>query len=154
MMRIILVRHGQTEWNAGERAGEHFRGRMDIALNALGHRQAQAVGARLAGVDLGAVYASPLRRAMATARPIAEAHGLRVVPFDGLLDIDYGQWSGRSHRDVAVEWPDLYRAWRTVPHQVRIPGGESLSDVRARVSDGLATVVTRHDGEIVAHQPV
>ena len=157
MLRIILVRHGQTDWNDGAASGEHFRGRIDIALNATGIAQARSVGDCLALVDVKAIYASPLRRAMDTARPIAARHDLEVSPFQGLLDIDYGQWGSRSHREVAAQWPELYQQWRTAPQAVQIPGGESLGKVRQRIDQALETLSTHHDGEIVVlvgHQVV
>jgi broad specificity phosphatase PhoE len=157
LLRIILVRHGQTEWNAGSTGGEYFRGRIDVPLNEVGEAQAQAVADRLSRLQIAAVYASPLQRATRTALPIAETRGLSVVPFEGLLDIDYGQWGGRAHAIVASEWPALYAQWFSAPHQVQIPGGESLADVRGRVSHGLAEVLTRHRNAIVAmvgHQVV
>jgi broad specificity phosphatase PhoE len=149
MLRILLVRHGQTEWNKGSEAGEHFRGRVDIGLNATGAAQAQSLAAYLATLKVKAVYASPLRRAVGTAQPIAQAHGLEAVPLQALLDIDYGQWGGRSHREVAAQWPDLYRLWLTMPHRVQIPGGESLAEVRQRVRAGLEEVLDRHTNELV-----
>jgi probable phosphoglycerate mutase len=157
VLKIILVRHGQTAWNAGSAGGEHFRGQIDVPLSPEGEAQALAVADRLAAVEMSAVYASPLQRAQRTALPTAEAHGLPVVAFEGLLDIDYGDWGGRAHTQVAVEWPDLYARWRSEPHRVRIPGGESLDDVRRRVSTGLEEIVGRHQGEIVVmvgHQVV
>jgi broad specificity phosphatase PhoE len=157
VLRIILVRHGQTEWNAGSTSGEHFRGRIDVNLNATGLAQARAVADRLAGVEIAAIYSSPLQRAIHTAEPIAREHRLEVTPFQGLLDINYGQWGGRAFDDVAAQWPDLYRQWRTAPHRVQIPGGESLADVRARVGRGLQEIVACHSGEIVVlvgHQVV
>lgn len=157
MVRILLVRHGQTAWNAGSAGGEHFRGRIDVPLNATGEAQARAVADRLAAIEIAAVYASPLQRALHTAHPIAEARGLPAVPYHGLLDIDYGRWGGRPHTQVADEWPALYAQWRSEPQQVQIPGGESLADVRQRVAEGLGEVVDRHQGEIVVmvgHQVV
>jgi probable phosphoglycerate mutase len=154
---MILVRHGQTQWNAGSASGEHFRGRLDIGLNATGLAQVQAVADRLANLDVSAVYASPLQRAVHTARPIAESHGLAVEPFEGLLDIDYGRWGGRSFDEVAAQWPELYRQWRIVPHVVHIPEGECLADVRERASAGLQEILGRHDEEmvvLVGHQVV
>ena len=157
MLRMILVRHGQTEWNAGSAGGEVFRGRIDVPLNAVGEAQAQAVADRLAAVEVAAVYASPLQRARRTARPIAQARGLAVEPVEGLLDIDYGDWGGQAHTRVAAEWPALYAQWYSVPHRVQIPGGEGLADVRRRVSAGLDEIVGRHQNEIVVlvgHQVV
>lgn len=149
VLRILLVRHGQTEWNAGNDTGEHFRGRIDIGLNPTGIAQAQAVADCLAPLEITAVYASPLQRALDTARPLAQARALSVTPFQGLLDIDYGQWSGKSHIEVAGQWPELYRRWRTAPHVVQIPGGESLADVRERATQGLEGLLRRHHDEII-----
>lgn len=157
MLRIILVRHGQTDWNAGGSNGEHFRGRIDLPLNASGIAQARAVADRLATVDIAAVYASPLARAVDTARPVAGGHGLRVEPFAALLDIDYGQWGSRSQLEVAGAWPELYREWQNSPQDVQIPGGERLEDVRLRFVRGLAGLVEQHPSQIVVlvgHQVV
>lgn len=157
MLRIILVRHGQTDWNDGAPAGEHFRGRIDIALNATGIAQARSVAGCLARVDVTAIYASPLQRAMDTAHPIAAGHDLETSPLQGLLDIDYGQWGSRSHREVAAQWPDLYRQWKAAPQLVQIPGGESLGEVRQRIDESLEMLFGRHDGQIVVlvgHQVV
>jgi broad specificity phosphatase PhoE len=157
VLRILLVRHGQTALNAGSAGGEHFRGRIDVALNETGLAQAQSVANRLSGLHVTAVYASPLQRALCTALPIAEVHGLEVVPFEGLLDIDFGLWGGHSFGKVAEEWPELYRQWRTTPHRVQIPGGESLAAVRSRISGGLDEITARHHDEmvvLVGHQVV
>jgi broad specificity phosphatase PhoE len=157
VLRILLIRHGQTAWNAGEQGGEYFRGRIDVELNALGRQQAGQVAQALRALDISAVYASPLQRAMDTARPVAQSHGLAVEPFASLLDIDYGQWGGRSHAEVSAQWPEPYALWRTFPHQVQIPGGECLAAVRARVDQGIEWIVAHHDREIVAlvgHQVV
>jgi broad specificity phosphatase PhoE len=157
LLRIILIRHGQTRWNAGSAGGEHFRGRIDVPLNAVGEAQAQAVAECLAAVEFSAVYASPLLRAMRTAEPIARGCGLAVRPCEGLLDIDYGEWGGLSHAQVAARWPALYARWRSAPHEVQVPGGESLAEVRRRILAGLDEITARHRDEIVAmvgHQVV
>ena len=157
MLRILLGRHGQTEWNQGSKAGEHFRGRIDIGLNPVGVAQAESLASSLAPLQIAAVYASPLQRALATARPIAQRHGGTVQPTKGLLDIDYGQWSGHSHTEVAAQWPELYHLWLTAPHQVQIPGGESLADVHRRTTAGLQEILAHHNNEIimlVSHQVV
>jgi broad specificity phosphatase PhoE len=157
LLRILLVRHGQTEWNQGSESGEHFRGRIDIDLNPTGIAQAESLADLLASLKIAAVYASPLRRALSTASPIAAAHDLAPEAFSGLLDIDYGHWSGKSHREVASQWPDLYRLWVHTPHLVQIPGGESLADVRQRAWAGLQRLLRSHEGQIiilVGHQVV
>jgi len=157
MVRVILVRHGQTDWNDGSPGGEHFRGQIDVPLNRAGIAQASAIADALSHVDIAAIYASPLSRAIDTARPLAARLALPVQPLDALLDINYGHWAGRSYREVAEAWPEPYRLWRTAPHCLRIPGGERLEDVRERFSQGLVRLVERHEREIVllaGHQVV
>ncbi|MFW6135687.1 MAG: histidine phosphatase family protein [Chloroflexota bacterium] len=151
--RIVLVRHGQTAWNREVR----FRGRADLPLHAFGRRQARATGRYLAERwPVQAVYSSPMERAMQTAQAIAEiaaiahAHQLAAEPFDGLLDIDFGEWQGHSPKELEKRHPELLRAWVNAPHTVQFPGGESLDDVRDRVVPGLDEVIARHPGQTVA----
>lgn len=152
--RLILVRHGQTEWNVG---AERFRGRIDIALNEMGLAQAQAVAERLAALPLAAIYSSPLRRAVETAEPTARKSGVTVQTLEGLIDISYGRWEGHSHAEVAELYPDLYHQWRHSPHLVTCPDGESLDEVRSRALAAVKEMARSHEGHtilIVAHQVV
>ncbi len=151
--RLILVRHGQTEWNRVGRA----RGRIDIALNETGLAQAQAVAQRVAAFPLAAIYSSPLKRAMETARPAAQKSGLTVQPLEGLIDIDYGDWGGRSPAEVAEMYPDLYHQWHHSPHLVTFPAGESLDEVRSRTLAAVQEIALSHQAQtvlLVAHQVV
>ncbi len=151
--RLILVRHGQTEWN---RVGR-IRGRIDIALNETGLAQAAAVAERLAALPLAAIYSSPLKRAVETAEPAARKTGLKVQILDGLLDIDYGRWEGLSPTEVVEAYPDLYHQWHHSPHLVTFPDGESLDEVRRRALSTVKQIALSHEGQtvvIVAHQVV
>lgn len=143
--RFILVRHGQTEWNLVER----YRGRADIALNDTGREQAGRVAQRLSGEPIAAVYAGPLQRTLATARPIAAVKGLAVQPLPGLIDIDFGVWQGLTPEEVAVRYPDDYNLWLNRPDQVHFPGGESLSQVRDRAMSAIHDLAERHIDETV-----
>jgi len=159
MTRIILVRHGQTAWNVGASSaeGERFRGRIDLPLNEKGYAQAQALAGRLADEPIAAIYASPLQRAMETARPTARRLGLSVQPLGGIIDINYGEWQEHSHSEVSRLYPALYRQWLREPHLVRPPGGESLEEVRDRAMAALYHVIARHQDQtalVVAHQVV
>jgi len=157
MTRIILVRHGQTAWNIGSGTGERFRGRVDLPLDDTGLAQARALAARLADLPIVAIYSSPLKRAVETAQPVAQQLGLTVRPLPGIIDINYGDWQGLSHAEVAKSYPDLYRRWLEKPHLVRFPNGESLRQVRLRGMAALKEVAARHKGRIillVAHQVV
>lgn len=106
-MRIILVRHGQTKWNSEGRV----QGRTDIPLNARGMAQAEAVGEWLSGRKIDAVYASPLQRAHATAKAIADRQGLCVRPIDDMIEIDFGLWEGKTKRELAAEFPEFWVDW-------------------------------------------
>lgn len=142
MTRIILVRHGQTEWNRIER----FRGRADVPLNRTGIAQAEATANRLSRQPQpAAVYSSPLSRAAVTADRIARHHGLTVRPHEGLIDIDYGLWQGLTPGQVGERWPQELDAWYDAPQTVRIPKGETLQVVRER---GMSTVM-----ELVGEHP-
>ena len=147
MTRILLVRHGETEWNRVER----FRGRADVPLNEKGLAQAEATGWRIASQWRPvAVYASPLSRAVRTAEAIAKHFGLPVQIHNGLLDISYGEWQGLSPDEVRERWPEALRAWYEAPQAARIPGGESLDEVRARGLAAVNELATRHDGDTIA----
>ncbi len=146
MTTLLLVRHGQTDWNVEER----FRGRLDVPLNETGIRQALYTGLRIAARWKPAtLYSSPLSRAVSTAEAIAEAASLKVEVLPALIDMDFGQWQGLSPDEVRVQWPDLLSAWHSSPHTVHMPGGESLDDVRQRCLTALGIIASRHHGQTV-----
>ncbi len=155
--RLLLVRHGQTAWNAGAGNGEHFRGRVDLPLNEVGLAQAQAIADRLTHEPITAIYSSPLQRALQTAQPIAGRLGLPVQPHPGLLDINYGAWQGHTPAEVAERWPELHRQWREEPEKLHLPDGESFDIVRERALAAVQEICARHPREtvlLVAHQVV
>lgn len=154
MTLIILVRHGQTEWNRVER----FRGRADVPLDATGLAQAEATARRIAAEwRPAAVYSSPLSRAVKTGEAIARQFDLPVKPHRGLVDIDYGQWQGLTPTEAKGLWPEIVDAWYRTPDAARIPGGETLADLRARAMDAVHELAVRHSEEtiiMVAHTVV
>ena len=141
MTRFFLIRHGQTGWNREAR----FRGRVDIELDDAGMRQAEAAAERLAQCGAAAVYSSPLKRALMTAEPIARRIGLEVSPLEGINDMDFGVWEGRSVDEVREQDKELFDIWRKDPDRVRIPGGETLEEVRDRVAATVDDLAARHD---------
>lgn len=156
MIHLILIRHGRTAWNSGEGQGERFRGMIDLPLAGEGVAQAQITARRLAGLPIHAVYSSPLQRARCTAEIIAEPHGLAVHALPGLSSMDYGDWAGLLHAEVARCWPDLYRQWHHDPFSIRIPGGGSTAELRQRAvaavyetldgnTDGATLVLVGHE---------
>jgi len=151
--RIILIRHGQTAWNREE----VFRGRAGVPLDDVGLQQAEAVAAALQEEPIALVVASPLSRAVQTARAVAQSHKLPVVNDDAFTDIDFGQWQGVPAAQVQQQYPELYAAWLTRPHHVRFPGGEDLNTVAARAFAGLEALAECRVAEtiaLVAHRVV
>jgi alpha-ribazole phosphatase len=144
--RVVVVRHAETEESARGRC----YGRLDVRLSARGLRQAQALAAALAGLSFAAVYASPLSRALDTARPIAAVQALEPIVVDALAELDFGEVEGLTYDEIEAARPELFRAWMDEPARVRFPGGEGLADLRARVLPALEQIRTRHEGEAVA----
>src|SRR2546428_425256 len=83
-------------------------------------------------LGLAAVYSSPLGRAMATAQPIAAAAGVEPIYVDGLAELDFGAFEGRTFAEIAATDPALYERWMAEPTTVQFPGGESYADLKAR----------------------
>jgi broad specificity phosphatase PhoE len=152
MTEVIIARHGQTEWNVGE----VFRGRIDIALDETGLKQAELLAEYLSSRGIEAIYSSPLKRAVQTAEAIARHHNLKVEVAPGLIDFNFGKWQGLPHQEVKEKYRELYAEWNLSPHRVRMPDGESLSDVRERAIGVVDRVVSKHKGTVVlvAHRVV
>jgi phosphoserine phosphatase len=143
---LILVRHGETEWNRVER----FRGRADVPLNAAGLAQAEATARRIGHTwQPAAIVASPLSRTVQTAQAIARQCGLAVEPHPDLIDIDFGQWQGLTPEQVRERWPELLAHWYAAPHTVEFPGGETLSQLRARAMAVVCALVERYRGQTI-----
>jgi len=153
MVEIYLLRHGQTAWNKDR----IFRGRADVPLDDHGLAQAECAVQALGNTPLVEIHSSPLSRAVQTAQPTANAKNLPVKEAPELLDIDYGQWTGKSQVEIEKLFPELNRQWLQCPEQVHFPNGEDLSAVRERAFAYLLTLVrTAGDGAIllVSHRVV
>lgn len=131
-----VMRHGQTAYNVEDR----LRGRADIPLTAKGRAQAEALGRLFTGVALTRVLASPLRRAIETAIPIARTAGLHVETIDGLIDRDYGAWTGEERREVKQLFGSVDAA----------PGVEPWDALRRRVVDAFETLLSTSRGPAIA----
>jgi len=128
---------------------EVFRGRIDIELNETGLRQAELLAEYLSHIKMDAVYSSPLKRALKTAEMIASYHKLEVEIAPGLVDFDYGNWQGLAHQEVKDKYKELYAEWINSPERVKMPAGESLSDVRERAMGVVRDVIAKHEGIVV-----
>jgi len=129
MTRLILARHGETDWN---RDGI-YQGHGDPPLNALGRQQASALAERLRGVEIDVLYSSDLQRAFATAEIVAKATGLAVVADPELREVDVGSWTGLTHSQIQEQFPDMTH------------DGESREAFDARVLTALRRIATAHD---------
>lgn len=144
MTLVLLIRHGHTP-TAGRILTGWARG---VHLSERGRAEAEDLVRRLEGVPLEAIYSSPLERCRETAAPLAKARGLPVRVRRDLLEVNYGEWSGRSIRQLART-----RAWRAVqrtPSAVRFPGGETLPEVQARAIDAVRDITQAHPDGVVA----
>lgn len=149
--RVFLVRHGATVLSAEDR----YAGSTDIALSDEGRAQAKALGERLAGEPLTAVYASPMSRAQDTARLILAGRGLDVTTVPELRETDHGHWEGRTREEIRDGFPGEYARWEGDPFTFAPSGGETGLAVLARALPSFLTIVERHpDGAvlIVSHK--
>ncbi len=141
---LLLVRHGDTD-----ALGVRLSGRSPgVHLNAHGQAQAGRLPARLRGHAIAAVYAGPLERALETARPLADAHGLHVQEDAALTEVDFGEWTGRTFDELAAvpEW-----TWfNTHRSRAPVPDGETPLQVQARIVRALDALAARHRGDTIA----
>jgi broad specificity phosphatase PhoE len=146
MVTIILIRHGETDWNKEQ----VFRGKIDVPLNQTGVAQARALGEALAEIAIDALYASPLARAFETARVLAEGRKRAVRAEEGLSDVDFGLWQGMSKENVKRDYPDLYDTWLTAPQLVTLPRGETLLEVQKRSMAAVQRAIDSNLGKTIA----
>ena len=143
MTTILLIRHGSTEWNEKRLA----QGHADIPLNDRGRREAKETAASLSDMDIDAVYASDLSRAVETARPLADARDVLITTDPDLREIDQGVWEGMHADEIERRWPEL---WGRARHYHARPGGETPTEVRARALRALRRIVEAHPDATVA----
>lgn len=143
---ILWVRHGKTPTTGAVLPGRA----KGLHLASEGIAQAERAGGRIARLGdkkIAAVYASPMERTQETAKPIARALGLRVRTARGLVECDFGEWTGAKLSDLRKlkEWSQVQR----YPSGFRFPGGESFSEMQSRVVDEAARLVRAHPGETI-----
>ncbi len=161
MVRLLLVRHGETTWNTAHR----YQGQTDIALSERGIRQARALARRLASEPIAAIYASDLRRASETARIIAALRAPANPASAGaaspalrldrrLRELHFGAWEGMTYAEIGRLAADHLARWNADRLHVAPPDGETLAELAARVEALLEEIVRDHSGEtvlVVAH---
>lgn len=139
-MRLIVVRHGETEWNRNRRA----QGRSDVALNDIGRQQARHTAERLARMRLDGVYASPLSRAYETGKIIADCCNIPIETADALAEMDMGKWEGLTFPEIKDAYPEHEAVWATRPDHSHLPGSaESTLDTMERVQRWAENLYTQ-----------
>ncbi len=143
MTRILLARHGETEWNKIGRV----QGWTDIGLSANGEAQAERLAERLQKTNLVAVYSSELSRAVQTATPIAARHHLEVQTLLGLREKGYGLWEGLTREDLERDWAERWHQYHTLRVlETVVPQGETWPEVCLRTAEALQFILAAHPG--------
>jgi probable phosphoglycerate mutase len=140
MTEILLIRHGETDWNVDKR----LQGHVDIGLNDTGRRQAAALARALQYEALDAIFASDLQRARDTAQAVADRQGGLPVQIDvALRERCLGAFEGMRHHEIEQRYPDYYPAWRVREPDVRYPAGQRVAETMREFSERSVTAVTR-----------
>jgi len=153
--RIILVRHGETDWNKQGR----FQGQIDIPLNQKGKSQARAASNFLKNISIQKAFSSPLSRPRETAQIILKEHPqIEICLKENLKEISHGKWEGKLESEIMCDWPELLKKWKTVPEKVKMPEGENINEVSIRSITGWLEICKNlKDDEtalVVAHDAV
>lgn len=144
-MRLCLIRHGETAWNAEQR----MQGHQDLPLNAHGLAQAEQTARQFVGLHADALYSSDLQRAWQTAQPIANVLKLPITPLAGLRERNYGRCEGMVRKEIAGIYPEDARALRERLPDYVLPGGESLRQHQQRIHDCIDLLADKHAGETI-----
>lgn len=145
-MRLIVVRHGETQWNVQKRT----QGTTDTKLTTKGERQAQQLSHRIQAMQVDGIVTSPLQRACETARIIALPNHKTISIDAALIEIRFGKWEGLTFDEIGEQYPQELSVWSKTPHLSEIPQAESVNEVIARVDDFLARMQLNHKDETIA----
>ena len=150
-LTLYLIRHGETTFS--QSGG--FCGSLDPDLTPAGTQMGRELAEAYKGVEWEAAYVSPLKRTVQTAQPLCQAAGLEMNLRDGLKEITYGEWEGKTTAYVKEHYRDVYIRWMTEPAWNAPPGGETSLEIESRSSQVISEIVAKHaDGNvlIVSHK--
>jgi probable phosphoglycerate mutase len=150
MTELILLRHGETDWNRELR----FQGHVDVSLNAIGLEQARRLAQRLAGETAHHIYVSDLMRARQTADPVSHQLGLPAVSDAALREQSFGRVDGMRVDDIKAQYPQAWEGWLQFHADYSMPEGETTRQFHARVMDAVQRIVAAHRGQtlvVVTH---
>lgn len=138
MSKIYLIRHGETEWN---KEGRSQGCSNDIPLSEVGIKQAEAIAERLKNENIDLFFSSSLRRAYQTANAIAFHHNKEVKMHKEFMEISFGAWEGLKFDEIKEKYIDIYEIWRDTPHIAKVPGAESILEIRERSMTKLMEIL-------------
>jgi len=153
--RIILIRHGETDWNKEGR----FQGQIDIPLNEGGKEQAKKASEYLKETKFTKVFSSSMKRPYETAKIIiGENSNLNIIKIQNLVEISHGLWEGKLEKEIKKTWPEMLKDWHTKPESVKMPEGESIKQVSERAISAWDDICNSQQEEdttlVVAHDAV
>ncbi len=140
MVRVYLIRHGETDWNRNQRV----MGQLDIPLNETGRAQAQRTAEFLASEKINVIYASDSSRAWETALRISEKHKLSPIATPELRELMYGRWQSLTRQEVIEKYPEEYAERLNNPFEFCPTGGESRRQLFERASKKLDEILIQH----------
>ena len=146
MIKIYLIRHGQSEWNVLNK----IQGQVNTELTELGRNQGQAIGDRLMNSNIDVVYSSDLNRALDTAKIIAKKINKPLVISESLREINFGVWEGLTGRELRIDYKEEQETWRNRPEEVALPGAESLEVLSERVMKWMNSILKENCGKDIA----
>lgn len=139
-MKLILVRHGETDWNRDNRV----QGHSDVELNETGREQARRLALKLKEEAVTAIYSSPLRRASDTASAIADHHRVQVQTEPDLAELDVGDMDGLTFEQMRSRYGDILREWAKDAGPVKMPNGECLQELQERAWTAIQRILQEH----------
>jgi len=126
---IYLVRHGETDWN---RFPKKFQGRKNLPLNTIGIYQAYCLAKYFKKINIAYIFTSPLKRAYKTAEIINRFHSLSIFQCEELIEMNFGDWEGKTTEEIKQNYPHIWQLWQTHPEKVKIPKAETLEELIGR----------------------
>ncbi|MDO4203290.1 MAG: histidine phosphatase family protein [Selenomonadaceae bacterium] len=145
MTRVVLIRHGQTEWNNAGR----YQGQSNTELSEAGCRQAEILADNFPVEKVDAIYSSDLNRALATAEAVAKKFNLEVIPEIDFRELDFGDWEGLTYPEINEKWPEEVANFFGAPEKLKIPNGETFPQVAERAVKRLKEIIADNEGKTV-----
>ncbi len=145
MLRLYFMRHGETVWNTERR----YQGMTDIELSEKGIEQVAIAAERFKYIKIDRIYCSPLKRAVATAKPIADEKGLDINIVENFREIHFGEWEGMTVPELRAKYGEAYDSFIREPHKHGFPGEGNIDNVIERIKPGIEKILNNDDGNVL-----